>query len=511
MTAVQKIDSNVTGLRYSEETSIGVANGSAVWYPLEPNEYDDFGGEYALTARRPINADRQRRKGVITDLDANGGFQSDLLQLGLQDILQGLFFASYRRKGEEAVTAVDVDAGNPDEYEVASTTGFFVNSLIFGSGFSNAANNGLDVVTAVVADTSVEVATGNLAAEASPPAAAKITVVGYQATTGDLDIDASGVLPVMTSTTLDFTTLGLIPGEWIYIGGDSAGVRFGTAANNTWARIYTIAANALTFDKTMTTMVTEANTTSTIRIWFGRVLKNEASSSLQVRRTYQLERQLGASDDASPSQIQSEYITGAVFAEAAFTFETSDKAVVDMSFMGISHETYTGVEGVKAGTRPDIVSEDAYNTSNDFVDLKMHILDRSVSSNPSDLFAHMTELELEVNNNVSPNKAIATLGAFDMTAGVFEVSGSCTAFFSNVTAVEAIRDNSDVTMHGIVVKANTGMVFDVPLISLGDGRLNIELDQPVMLDLEMPAAADEAFNHTLLMVFYDYLPTVAAG
>ena len=34
MAAVNKIDSNGTGLRYSLETSIGVADGSAVWSPL---------------------------------------------------------------------------------------------------------------------------------------------------------------------------------------------------------------------------------------------------------------------------------------------------------------------------------------------------------------------------------------------------------------------------------------------------------------------------------------------
>lgn len=301
MAQVEKIDSNVTGLRYSLETSIGVANPSAVWYPLEPNEYDDFGGEYSLVARRPINADRQRRKGVIVDLDASGGFTSDLLQAGLQDVMQGLFFADFRRKGEEVVTAVDIDGGNPDEYEVASNAGFLVGSLVKGSGFTNAANNAVNVVTAVTAGT-VEVATGALVAEASPPTGAKITVVGYQSAAGDIDVTNAGApaLPRITSTTLDFTTLGLIPGEWIYMGDDASGNRFSTAANNTWARIYSISANEIVFDKTNSTMVTESNASNTIRLWFGRVLKNEAATASQVRRTFQVERQLGVSDTSFP-------------------------------------------------------------------------------------------------------------------------------------------------------------------------------------------------------------------
>lgn len=512
MTAVQKIDSNATGLRYSQELSIGVVNPSAVWYPLEPNSYDDFGGQYALISRNPINAGRQRKKGVITDLDASGGFESDLLQAGLQDILQGFFFASYRRKGEEPVLVVDIDGANPDEYEVATSAGFLVNALIFASGFTNAANNGLDLVTAVTA-TTVEVATGNLVAEASPPAAAKIVVVGHQGAVGDIDITNAGApsLPTMTSTSLNFTTLGLIPGEWIYLGGDTAGTQFGTAANNGWARIYSVAANAVVFDKTQNTMVTEANTTSTIRIFFGRVIKNEEDPSLQVRRTYQLERTIGASDDTFPSQIQSEYVVGSVANEAEFQFSTADKAMVTMNFLSTDHEQRTGATGVKAGTRPAIVAEDAYNTSSDFVILKMHVLDRTLGANPSSLFAFLSEVNFTVNNNVSPNKAISVLGAFDMTAGQFVIEGQATAYFSNVTAVSSVRNNSDVTMHGIVVKDNAGMAFDIPLIALGDGRLNVEQDAPIMLDLEMPAAADDVFNHTFLMVFYDYLPTAAAA
>ena len=513
MTAVQKIDSNATGLRYSRELTIGDADGSAIWYPLEPNSYNDFGGQYALVARNPINAGRQRKKGVIVDLDAAGGFESDLLQSGLQDMLQGFFFADFRRKGEQLVTAVDVDGANPDEYEVTSTAGFLAGSLIYATGFTTADNNGLNLVTAIVADTSVEVADGNLTAEAGPPAAAKITVVGYQGAAGDIDVVNAGApaLPGLTSTTLDFTTLGIIPGEWIYIGGDTAGTSFDTAANNGWARVYSVAANLLTFDKTQNTMVTEDNAGDTIRIWFGRILKNEVDQTLQVRRTFQLERTLGASDDAAPSQIQSEYLVGAVPNMAEFQFSTADKALCTLDFVATDHEQRTGATGVKAGTRPAIVAEDAYNTSNDFVMLKMHILDRTAGANPAALFAFLSEVTFSINNNVSPNKAISVLGAFDMTAGQFIVEGSASAYFSNVTAVQAVRNNSDVTMHGVLVKDNKGLFFDIPLIALGDGRLNIEQDAPVMLDLEMPAAADEVFDHTFMMGFFDYLPTAASA
>ena len=87
-----KIDSNVTGLRYAEEASLRNLPSAPVWNPLEPNTYADFGGETTKTARNPISSDRQRKKGVPTDQDASGGFNTDLTQENLTDIFQGILF-----------------------------------------------------------------------------------------------------------------------------------------------------------------------------------------------------------------------------------------------------------------------------------------------------------------------------------------------------------------------------------------------------------------------------------
>jgi hypothetical protein len=511
MPAVSKIDSNFTGLRIAEETAYKTVGGSEVWTPYEPNSYEDFGGQITTLARNPINDSRQRKKGVVVDLEAMAGFNTDLTQTNLQSLLQGFFFASLRRKGEEVITAVDIDVANPDEYECASTAGFLVGSLIKGAGFTNAANNALNVVTAIVTNVSVEVATGLLVTE-TPPAGANITVVGHQAGSADINVDVAGNYAAITSTTLNFTTLGLIPGEWIFLGDDAVGQKFVNAANNGFKRIRSIAANRMTFDKSDLDMVAETGTGITLRMFFGRVLKNELAANI-VRRTYQLERSLGVPDDSFPAQVQSEYIVGAVPSEMVINIPTADKVTVDLMFMGADNELRTGVTGRKAGTRPALVESDAFNTASDFSRLRLAVHSTNDEA-PVPLVAYMQEVVIELNNNVSPNKAVSVLGAFNVTAGRFEIGGEITAYFADVTALQSVRDNADVTLDLAIVKNQAGIVLDIPLLSLGDALAQVEQDEPITLPLSLEAASgakiDSALDHTALMVFFDYLP-LAAG
>lgn len=508
MAKVNKIDSNVTGLRYCEEDSLGVVSGDEVWQPLEPNSYSDFGGEIETVARNPINPSRQRKKGVTTDLSANGGFNTDLTQSNIQDLLQGFFYADFRRKAEETVTSI-TGGGTTNDFNVTDETDFAAGYLVFASNFGTATNNGLKTVDGTSAG--VVSVSETLTNEASPPSDASIVTVGVEGAAGDIDVDASGSLPTLTSTTLDFTTLGLVPGEWIYIGGDAAANKFTTAANNGFARIKSVAANVLTIDKAEATMVTEASTTETIHLFFGRVLKNETGSLIK-RRSYQLERQLGAPDDALPAQIQSEYVVGAVPSEFTINIPSADKVNIDVSFVGTDVEQRDGATGVKAGTRPALAEADAFNTSSDVSRIKLSSVDTADEA-PTALFAFAQELTITLNNNLEPNKAVGTLGSFDVSAGTFSIGGSLTAYFADTAATQAIRNNDDVTVDIHIAKSNAGISIDMPLLSLGDGRPSVEQDKPITLPLSMEAATgakvDANMDHTLLMVFFDYLPTAA--
>lgn len=504
---VNKIDSNVTGLRFAEEECLKQLPATPVFYPLDPNSYSDFGGQTTTKARNPINASRQKKKGVVVDLEAGGGINQDVTQTNLVRLMQGFIFADAREKADTqplngtAIVVSSVD-GTAKDYTLASNISAIVaDTLLFASGFGVETNNGLKHV---VSNTSGVIAVDTAADEAAPPVSARLQVVGRQGAAGDLSITyTAGSFPRLTSTALDFTTLGLIAGEWLFIGGDATTAKF--ASNVGFARINAISANYLELDKTSWTPVAEVGTGKSIQLFFGLVVRNEQDPSLIVRRSYDLERTLGNDADG----VMSEHLIGSICNELTLNYKQGDIITADMTFMSCDSAQRTGVQGLVAGTRPDLVETDAYNSVSDLARVNLSTVSKTDSA-PTPLFAFATDATIVINNNASMDKALGTLGAFDISVGTFAVSGSVTAYFADVAATQAVRNNADITMDFIMVKNNAGTLFDLPLVTLGNGRLTVEQDKSIMLPLDTTVAQGK-FGSTLTFQSFPYLPSAAAA
>ncbi len=503
MAAVAKQDSNITGLRYVREPLAG--SSADVWIGAEPNSYKNFGGTYKLVARSPINASRQQKKGVVVDLDASGGFQSDLTYDNMQPWIEGLFFAAFRKKVELTVATVTASG---EVYTVPSGgASYKAGDLAWAKGFDNPVNNGLKLISGSPGVTSVPTATGGLADAATQTGI--ISRVGFQFAAGDLELTDALTLH---TTTKDFTQLGLIPGEWIYIGGDTAPMNFATAANKGWARIVSIVAHDIVLDKTENTLIAETSGASaqTVQLFMGRVVKNELAASDGgagiVKIPFQFERTLGAPDDGS-SNVQAEYLLKCLFNDLTLTINTADKITWDTTLIAAGYET-KAAGSQKAGTRPANTSGHAFNTTSHVRRFQLALV-----GTETPLFAYLSQGSLTFNNNIKPNKAVSVLGAFDQSAGDFAVGGTVEAYFNNVGAVAAIPDNSDCTLDLIMCQDNSGIAIDLPLVGLGGGEMKIVANEPILLPLTMDAATaaqnNANTNFTAIMSFFDYLPTAA--
>jgi hypothetical protein len=154
-----------------------------------------------------------------------------------------------------------------------------------------------------------------------------------------------------------------------------------------------------------------------------------------------------------------------------------------------------------------LFSGEALNATNDVYQIRVQMLDENDAS-PKPLYAYAEEASIVINNNVTGNKAIGVFGSFSVEVGIFEVSGSLTAYFTTIEAVQAVRRNSDVTMHMIFAKNNVGSLFDLPLISLGNGRLDVALGSSIKLPLDV-TASENKFGTTLVYQNFPYLPKIA--
>lgn len=501
--------SNVTGLRVAREASLKVLPVTPNWVPADPNSYSDFGGEVRNLARNPIRDDRQQAKGVTVALSAAGGWNCDYVFPSLKEVLPSFFYAAYRTRGE---------FGGNGEITGVTTTTFTATSgltifetdklVLFAGGSKVLGNNGLKRVTNSAAG--VLTVAEAMVAE-TPPAGATLVEVGQQFAAGAVDVVTTGPLPILRRLAGSWITDGYIPGEWIYVGGDPALTRYASAANNGWKRVRAVTALDLTLDKSQLAMVAEADTTQTIQIFYGRILKNE-QPPLIVRQSVQLEMLLGAPDAAIPAQVQSQYLIGAVGNELTFRYKPQDKLMCDLALVACDVEYRTGVEGVKAGTRPALQELKAFNTSSSVRRCKLATVS-STNVAPTPLAGQVLQLDMAIKNNVKGIAVIGSLGFFELVAGDFEVTANINALFITIDSCLAVRNNADVTLDVLQVQGNTALAMDMPLVCLGDGRANVEKDEPITIPLSLQAASgqevDDLLDHTLLMSFFDYVPTIA--
>lgn len=504
----EKQDANLVGFYKKREATFGVIPATGEWQTREPNSFDDFGADYTKVARRPFSPSRQRKKGSVTDLDADGGYNEDLTQNNMQAELEEFFFAALRKTPEQVNVAA---VAATDDYTVASSTGFLSGSIVRATGFAIAANNGIHVLNGITDAT--HVSTGDSLTDEAAAPAQKLKVVGFQFTAGDLEMTAaSGNTFLLTTTTQALDVLGLIPGQWVFIGGGLDADSFEPSADEFltgYARIAVdgITENAIAFDKSTFPPVTDAGAGKTVRIFFGDLVKNEDDPDLITRFSSVVERTLGRDDDG----VQSEYLSGAVANEMTWNSPLANLVNLDLSYVANKAKTRNGLLGPlsarASNTRVAALGEDAFNTSSNIFRLRMSVVDPT-TLNPTALFARVTEWSMSINNNVSSAKAQGVLGGFDTTVGNFDVDGEFTAYFSTVEAIHAVECNYDMTFDAIYAKANGGVYMDVPLIGLGGGRLDIEMDAAIMLPIET-AAAESAFGHTALIGWFDYLPDAA--
>ena len=342
---VKKIDSNITGIRWAEETEFGVAPKNASWVIQKPNSYSDWGGEVVTVSPTPIRQNRSRGFPRATELNTAGGFNHNLSFSNMRNLMQGVMFADERANGNLPLNILDpsgnvvsrgTTAVNTNVATITFTANhpFKVGNLIRVVDSNNIPDGIYRINTANAMDIQFAVTTPDSSVQENDLFA--VEIVGHQYTQLSVTKNA-GQYPVIEipqaqqATSLNFTdaSLNIIAGTTIFVGGGdgeaaTANLRFsnvdgdGRQVNNGFKRVHSVSDHSITISKSALPMTTEAAAANkTIQIFFGGILRNERSVTDATnpikRRSYTIERTLGIADDpatgnAQPNQ-QSEQIS----------------------------------------------------------------------------------------------------------------------------------------------------------------------------------------------------------
>jgi hypothetical protein len=414
----------------------------------------------------------------------------DAFENALQSAWQRTFVRDNNGVADSAVTDVSAGTGvytfaavaNPVS-DYSSGAAVVVGHLVRASGFTNAANNGLLRVSAVGAGT---MTLGNASvAEAAPAAAARLKVVGFRGVAGDITATATG----LASAALNFTTLGLAVGQWVKVGGSVAGEQFATAANNGWARIAAIAANALTLENLPVGWGVDAAAAKTITVWIGDYIRNGTTE-----QTWSVEQQY-------PDLVVPEYdvLVGMAIDQMALNFKQSDIVEGSVTFLGSDGSNSTA--RVAGATDIAAPTNDVLNTGANIGAVR----DNGTSlTGPS----AVTSLDLTITNSLRRRGGLGSAASQDVGSGTFRLNGKMTAYYaSNAIRAKLLGGTSsslDMRLVDPTAPNNKrGYLIDIPKIKYSEGNpQNSGLDTDRTIDPGFSALA-HAYGYAFHLQRFD--------
>jgi hypothetical protein len=299
----------------------------------------------------------------------------------------------------------------------------------------------------------------------------------------------------LTSTTLDFTTLGISIGEWVKVGdGDHTTCAFtGTVANNGFCRVSGVATHKLSFDRVPTGWTADAGTGITLRVFTGDFLINGTT-----KRSNTIERQYL---DHSP--VDYEYLTGMTLNTLAVTGKAQSIATYTKSYIGKSGS----ITSTRAAGATDIAAP-TYGVLNTSTNVGRIGFDGSTITGPN----FVLSADFTINNNLRAQLAVGSIGAVGIGNGEFGVTGTLETYFGDASIYNKVVNNT-LTSFDMRVGRSDGnresYVFDFPSIKLGSGSPSVSgKNADVTISSAFTAFMDATKLYTMSTGRFWYLPVI---
>ena len=402
-----------------------------------------------------FRADRQVADNILVDSSPAGQIGGELSFGTFDDFMLG---AQAQANWTGVLRATNAAATSTSVYTIASGgTVAVTGHLVRGFGFTNAANNAINAVSASTA-TTVTVSGTPLTIEAAG-AAKGIRIWGFTSTAGDIAATLTG----LSSTTLDFTTLGLTVGQWIWP------QNFATGACNTPIRITAITAHAITCDNLPTAWAADAGTAVAIRVQMSEFLRNGVTP-----QSYSIER---VHSDTTPVQ----YFAFKGFYVDKATINLAPSAVCDLTFDFKGQLATQGTTSASTGSYLASTSSSVMSNAG--------VLRLNEGGTPTGFLKKFT---LTLGNTTREQKGVGTLGNIGIGQGRFMAQATFEAYFTSGALYQKFL-NATTTSLATAVKDNSGnaYVFTLPLVKLSAAKVTAgAINQDVTLQCTADAQID---------------------
>lgn len=499
---------NGTGIAIAVETSLKVAGN--VWFNIpRVDSYSGFKRNRTVVEDDSISTSYQATKSRQTGHDAEGGFTVPM-QPEMIRYAPGFMFAD----ATEYFDTLPINGVANPCTAVSATTGYdmttalpaslVTNDILFAANFATPSLNGVKVVLAVTSDkVTVD---GGTVAEAGVPSDASLQRVGHEFTSGDLGLVVVGDVVTITSSTKDLTELGLVVGQWIFVGGDLALNQFATGYG--YLRVSAVSTNLIQFDDVawIGTLATDTGTAKLVRMFISVYCRYEDLEANQTCTSYNVRRLIGP--DANG--MMSEYLEGAFINSVKLNGSLDAKHTMEMGFMALTKTTRDGTTGVKAGTVLDLydAEREPMVTPSDVFRIKLSILPTNDHENAASLFTYASEFSFDITNNITVIRAVNSGTGIDISRGMAGISGTVTPFIKDDAVIQAVNSDATMSFNAILANANRGVIYDMPHLGANDDGVTVAKDEAIKITVAMNGAMNK-HGYSFATASFDFLPNIA--
>lgn len=476
-------DTNRVQLGLVEEVTLGTTPATPAIQALRITNAPSLAFEPNTVVSEEIRSDRQITDLILVGAEAGGevGFELsfEALDVIFGGAMQNTFESLASRVGQPGeVTSIATNVATVVDTTGGSGKAYAEGMMVQFENFLVTANNGVFRAEALSNATTVNV-TG-LALEATPPANAAIRQVGCQGVAGDITATA-GPTNSLDSTTLDFTTMNIIAGQYIKIDSTTAGNGFvANPANNDWVKVESVTANQIVLSEVPAGWTTDTAAAQTITLYFGDVLINGTTL-----RTFTLEEQF---TDHSPVTYQNFFGQGI----NTLSLNAASQSIVTANggFFGTTAELVT----TRFAGATDVAAP-----ANTVLNSSSNVARIARGGVPIAGANFVLEATVEINNNLRRLPAVGFLGAVDIGSGEFSVTGSLSTYFDDPSIAQDVINNAETSFNLIFSDdVDQTLVIDLPRIKFSAGSPEVPgKNQDVTIPLEYQALRDPSLGYTM--------------